>query len=74
MIARRTKFIKESGPYKVYSYSDGKLCVIPGWPTWPEYNDIDGGGPGVMSRMRLASEIEEFLNVGTKEFAEGSRE
>ncbi len=67
MTARRTKFIKESGPYKVTSFTNGKITIEPDWTQFPKWNEEDGGGPGVISRMRLAREIEEFLNVGVIE-------
>lgn len=71
MTARRTKLIKESGPYRVRSMASGKLRIYPSWNQFPQYSDEDGdedgGGPGVISRMQLAREIEAFLNVETKE-------
>lgn len=67
MTARRTKLIKESGPYKLLSFSNGELRVMPEWPNFEPWDEDKGGGPGVISRMRLAREIEAFLNVGTKE-------
>lgn len=62
MTARRTKLIKESGPYKVVSRADGTFLVTPDWPGY-----YGGNWGGVLTRMELAREIEEFLNVGTKE-------
>lgn len=67
LTARRTKFIKESGPYKVYSNPNATLVIVPAWLNFQAYDEDDGGGPGFPSRMRLAREIEEFLNVGQKE-------
>ena len=70
MTARRTKLIKESGPYEVRSCANGELHVYPQWsnyPRWSNFEPFKGSGPGVLSRIRLAREIEEFLNVGTKE-------
>ena len=64
--ARRTKFIKESGPYWLVSLSNGEIMIRPEWSQFPEWNEEEGGGPGVFSRIRLADEIQDFLNVGTK--------
>ena len=66
MTARRTKFMKESGPYRVLSCADGSLRVTPEWPQDPPWSEDEGGGPGLFSRLQLAAEIEEFLNVGTR--------
>ena len=63
MTARRTKLIKESGPYHVFSRVDGTFTIqLKGWT-----EDCEGYALGVVSSVQLAREIEEFLNVGTKE-------
>lgn len=54
--------IRESGPYRVQSLSDGSLRITPAWPQFPEYTDEDGGGPGLLSRMALAGDISKLLN------------
>ena len=67
MTARRTKLIKESGPYKAKSCANGDIRVVPKWPQFPEFDEQEGGGLGLFSRLALARQIEDFLNVGTKE-------
>ena len=61
---RRTALIRDSGPYVVKSRAHGVLNVYPAWPQFPEYNDEDGGGPGVLSRLALADDLERWLNGG----------
>ena len=65
-MARCTKLMKDAGPYKVQSCSDGSLKVYPDWPQFPKYNDEDGGGPGMLSRLGLAHDLEQFLNAPYK--------
>lgn len=60
--AMRTALMKASGPYKVESFAEGRLIVKPAWPQFDEWNEEDGGGPGVLSRTGLAADIEAFLN------------
>jgi hypothetical protein len=62
--SRRSRLIRESGPYRVESCADGTLRVEPDWPQFPKYTDEEGGGPGLFSRMNLAGDIERFLNGG----------
>lgn len=57
-----SKLIRESGPYTVISRPNGELSIMPKWPQFPEYNDEDGGGPGINTRFNLAHDIEELLN------------
>lgn len=67
MTARRTKLIKESGPYKVDSCRDGSLTVQPNWPRIPAWDQTNPDIEAKSVRMALAREIEDFLDVGTKE-------
>ena len=60
---RRTALLRQSGPYKVQSYSDGSLLVTPAWPQGPVWTADDGGGPGVVSRLELAHQLELWLNA-----------
>ena len=59
---KKYKIVREAGPYRVESCADGTLRVYPEWPTLPKWNEQDGGGPGLGSRMELAARIEEMLN------------
>ena len=61
---RRTKLLRESGPYTVYSLSNGSVQIIPCWYQFPPYDPENGGGPGVVSRVALAKDIERLLNRG----------
>ena len=54
--------VRRAGPYKVSSCSDGRLVVTPAWPEFSSWNEDDGGGPGVFSRLDLAGELERWLN------------
>ena len=54
--------IKEAGPYKAVSLANGQIRITPAWPEFPPYNEDDGGGPGVLSRLALAGAIEALLN------------
>jgi len=60
---RRPTFIRESGPYKVVSCADGTLSVKPTWPQFQPWNEEDGGGPGLFSRMALAANLQRWLNA-----------
>ena len=60
---RRPGIVKQSGPYQVKSRADGSMLVIPMWPQYPPYNDEDGGGPGLSSRMGLAEYLSRWLNA-----------
>ena len=64
-LRRARYFIAQCGPYKVSSLANGDMKVAiltPDWPQFPKYNELDGGGPGVLSRLELASELETYLN------------
>ena len=63
-VMRRPTSVKRAGPYRVNSYPDGTLLVQPGWPAFKSYTPGDGGGPGILSRMELAHELELWLNEG----------
>ena len=71
---RRTTTMREAGPYKVVSMADGTLRVHPEWsgadwpgrPAWMRLTEperSEGGGPGILSRMRLAEELQDWLNA-----------
>ena len=66
MTARRTKFMKDSGPYRVLSCANGDLKVVPAWKQFPPWNKVDGGGPCLFSRLRLVADVEDFMNVATQ--------
>ena len=55
--------MRRAGPYVVKSRANGTLEVTPRWPDFPVYNDDDGGGPGLFSRMQLAHDLEAWLNA-----------
>lgn len=63
---RRPVFIKQSGPYTVRSQANGELTVKPTWPQFPPWNKLDGGGPGMGSRLNLADDLEKWLNAPYK--------
>ena len=63
---RRPTAVKNAGPYTVDSRADGAMVVSPAWPQFPKWTPEDGGGPGVTSRVFLASELERWLNDGVK--------
>lgn len=65
MRARRTALLKLSGPYEVKSLANGELRVSPAWSQFRPYTEADGGGPGVLSRLALATQVQNFLN-GTR--------
>ena len=63
--------IPDGGPYRVKSLVDGKLTLSPHWsalpgkPGWLRQTDEDediAGGPGIFSRLALASDVERLLN------------
>lgn len=60
-MVKRARMVKKSGPYKVLARADGSLVVIPAWPQFPKADE--GGGPGFISRMGLAEDLERWLNA-----------
>lgn len=60
---RRPSLVRRSGPYRVISLSDGKLQLTPAWPQFPKWTPEDGGGPGLLSRLGLADDLERWLNA-----------
>jgi len=56
--ARRTKLMRDAGPYSVESCANGELRIYPDWPQEKPYR------PGLLTRMALAADIELFLNGG----------
>ncbi len=67
--------MRDAGPYRVLSSSDGTLKVYPEWheypgiPSWQygelhdgDYSEWPGGGPGMFSRMGLAHDLQRYLN------------
>ena len=61
------KIIRESGPYQADSCADGTIRITPMWRQFPKWNEQDGGGPGLSTRMNLAARIEQTLNRLLKE-------
>lgn len=59
MRVRRTALIKRSGPYEVSSRVDGVIMIKPRW----QQSEEEGGGPGLLSRIALAENIERWLNA-----------
>jgi hypothetical protein len=67
MSAKRiTAIIRNAGPYEAHSIPDGSIVLHPKWPRFPPHTPMDGGGPGLISRLALAQEIEDFLNSRIK--------
>ena len=73
MRVRRTKLLRDAGPYRVVSCVDGTLHVYPEWSGYKEGaawkaaeadTKWEGGGPGFLTRMALASDLERWLNRG----------
>ena len=71
-MTRGSKLMRDAGPYRVKSLADGRFMVYPEWSCYPEgaswkadaaHEVWEGGGPGVVSRMSLATEMERFLNA-----------
>jgi len=48
---------------KVYSNSDGSLQVLPVYRHVQPYTEQDGGGPGLHTRMAVASRLEKVINT-----------
>ena len=65
MSIRKPSFIRKSGPYSVTSRADGTLIVEPSWSQFVPWTEETGGGPGLVSRMGLAFNIERWLNGET---------
>jgi len=70
---RSNPFVRKCGPYRVVSVScDGtntvKLVIYPRYGhygDWPERRMAEqGGGPGLLTNITLAEEMEAFLNQG----------
>lgn len=70
---RRTTLIRNSGPYKVNSCANGEVRMHPQWPQYRPWTAKTGGGPGLLTRLSLAAEIERLLNGG-KTFEEAKEE
>lgn len=66
MRARRTKLMRDAGPYRVLSCADGSLRIEPDWPGEEYFDEETGGGPGLFTRMALADHVERFLNGGRR--------
>ena len=64
---KRPRIVKDSGPYRVESLANGQLTVSPAWPQFRPWNEDEGGGPGPMSRMDLAGELQRWLNAPYEE-------
>lgn len=56
------EILAASGGYKASSRADGTILVEPEWPQFPKWDEDEGGGPGVMSRLSVAECIEKLLN------------
>lgn len=48
---------------EVISLANGDLQVTPVWRGIRPYNEADGGGPGLLTRMYGARRLQEFLNA-----------
>ncbi len=59
---RRTKLIKDSGPYHAWSQANGRVTVVPSYPMIPLIENARI--PGVTERLALAKDIERLLNGG----------
>ena len=60
------RWLRRAGPFTVESCSDGTLRVEPEWPGEPKPGEeFDGspGGPGVITRMTVATALDELLAV-----------
>ena len=66
MTKRMSAIIRNAGPYEVHSLADGTIMVHPKWPQFPPNTPMDGGGPGIVSRLALAQELQDFLNSRVK--------
>jgi hypothetical protein len=55
--------IKAAGPYVCHSCADGTVIVIPRWPQFPTYSELEGGGPGLSSRLALQEAFMRWLNA-----------
>ena len=71
---KQVKSVKQAGPYRVTSHSQGRGIVsFEVFPAFPKYDSPDfkwaesrykcnGGGPGIFTSIATARELEEFLN------------
>ncbi len=65
---RKPAWVRKSGPFKCASRVDGYILVRPSWPQYgPVWKQMDGGGPGFPGRMRLAEDLERWLNSSYSE-------
>ena len=56
-------FTKLCGKCKVSSLANGTLLVEPEWPGSLPYDDAEGGGPGLLSRLAGAVRLSELLEA-----------
>ena len=62
---KRPAFLKKSGPFVCVSQLNGYILVKPSWKNkGAVWNLEEGGGPGMFSRMDLATYLQDFLNQG----------
>lgn len=72
---KQNRYIRKCGPFQVSSISqDGhgvRLVVYPAFPRYGTVNGVnwaisrlkgDGGGPGILTTIATAAELEQFLN------------
>jgi hypothetical protein len=60
---RRPRAVLRAGPYRVVSLANGDLTVRASWPEFLPWDPEEGGGPGVLSRLDLAGELQRWLNA-----------
>lgn len=61
---RRPSWLRKSGPFKCTSFANGLIEVKPAWSQYDiEWTADGGGGPGFAGRMRLAADLERWLNA-----------
>ena len=73
---KRPAWVEVSGPFQCVSLVNGHILVKPSWPRFgPLWNPEDGGGPGALSRLSFAANLEIWLNSGysKEEIAEAKR-
>ena len=66
MMKRRSKLIRDSEPYQCASHADGTITVTPAWPQFSSWTEEDGGGPGRGPRLKLAAQLQAWLNAPYK--------